>query len=78
MKFPVKARVKVSGKIVNIIDGQYNLECTRYIEYQSDRKDGYNCYDPEELEFIKESSIIRGIKEFFKIPVRISIKIDFE
>ena len=49
VKFPFKAKVKSSGKIVTIHDGQLSCDGKEWIKYQSDAKDGYKVYEPNNL-----------------------------
>ena len=49
IKFPFKAKVKSSGKIVTIHDGQLSYDGKEWIKYQSDAKDGYKVYEPNDL-----------------------------
>ena len=52
VKFPFKAKVKSSSKIVTIISGQLSIDCKKWIKYCSDEKDGYKVYKPENLELV--------------------------
>lgn len=52
-KFPMKARVIETGKVVNIIDGQLGLTTEGYIKFCSDHEDGFKGYKPDELEFLE-------------------------
>jgi hypothetical protein len=58
IKFPFKAKVKKSNKIIVITGGQLDdaqpIESRSYLAYTSDITDGYKVYKPEELEFIKQ------------------------
>ena len=54
IKFPFKAKVKSSGAIVTIHDGQLSLDSKQWITYQSDAEDGYTCYEPNDLELVGE------------------------
>lgn len=54
VKFPFKARVKSSGAIITIHDGQLSMDCKEWIKYQSDAEDGYRVYKPEDLELVCE------------------------
>ena len=56
VKFPFKA--KACGKIVTIHDGQLNGDGTKWIKYQSDDKDGFKIYLPEDLEPVENDSDI--------------------
>ena len=56
VKFPFKA--KACGKIVTIHDGQLNGDGTKWIKYQSDDKDGFKIYLPEDLEPVEDDSDI--------------------
>lgn len=49
VKFPFKAKVKSSGKIVTIHDGQLSYDGKEWIKYQSDAEDGYKIYEPNNL-----------------------------
>lgn len=49
VSFPFFARSKSTGKIVTIIDGQWDSSTKNYISYSSDREDGFNAYSPEDL-----------------------------
>jgi preprotein translocase subunit YajC len=52
MQFPRKAKVIKTGKEVVITGGQLGQIVEDYIKYQSDYKDGYKVYKPNEIEFI--------------------------
>ena len=52
VKFPFKAKVKSSGKIVTIHGGQLSQDCKEWIKYQSDAEDGYKVYEPNDLELV--------------------------
>lgn len=54
VKFPFKAKVKSSGKIVTIHGGQLGLDGKKWIKYQSDKEDGYKIYEPNNLELVCE------------------------
>ena len=47
--FPFTARVKSSGKVVTIHDGQLSIDAKRWIKFQSNESDGYRIYEPGEL-----------------------------
>lgn len=52
VKFPFKAKVKSSGKIVTILSGQLSIDCKEWIKYCSDEEDEYKVYKPENLELV--------------------------
>ena len=52
--FPFKAKVKSSGAIVTIYGGQLSLDGKEWIKYQSDAKDRYKVYEPNNLELVCE------------------------
>lgn len=52
-KLPQLARVKATGKIVRICNGQLSSDCRTWIKYVSDNVDGFRVYNPEDLEFLK-------------------------
>lgn len=54
VKFPFKAKVKSSGTIVTIHGGQLSLDGKEWVKYQSDNKDGYKIYEPNNLELVCE------------------------
>ena len=54
VKFPFKAKVKSSGTIVTIHDGQLSSNGKEWIKYQSDKEDGYKIYEPNNLELVCE------------------------
>ena len=54
VKFPFKAKVKSTGTIVTIYDGQLGPDGKKWITYQSDLKDGYKVYEPDNLELVCE------------------------
>lgn len=47
--FPFIARVKSSGKIVTIKDGQLSMDAKQWTTFQSNISDGYKVYKPDEL-----------------------------
>ena len=48
--FPFQAKIKQTGKIITIIAGQLDMEGKKYIQYQSDKNDGYSVYSPNDFE----------------------------
>lgn len=52
VKFPFKAKVKSNGKIVTICGGQLNMDCKKWVKYQSNVEDGYTVYEPKDLELV--------------------------
>ena len=54
VKFPFKAKVKSSDTIVTIHGGQLSLDGKEWIKYQSDAEDGYEVYEPNNLELVCE------------------------
>lgn len=54
VKFPFKAKVKSSGKIVTISGGQLSPDGREWTKYQSDAEDGYKVYEPNNLELVCE------------------------
>ena len=52
--FPFKAKVKSSGAIVTIHDGQLSPDGKEWIKYQSDAEDRYKVYEPNNLELVCE------------------------
>lgn len=54
VKFPFKAKVKSSGKIVTIPGGQLSPDGREWRKYQSDAEDGYKVYEPNNLELVCE------------------------
>ena len=48
--FPFQAKIKQTGKIITIIAGQLDMEGKKYIQYQSDKNDGYSVYNPNDFE----------------------------
>ena len=52
--FPFKAKVKSSGKIVTIHDGQLSQDGKEWIKYQSDAEDRYKVYESNNLELVCE------------------------
>ena len=52
-KLPQLAKVKATGKIVRICNGQLSSDCRTWIQYASDNVDGFRVYNPEDLEFLK-------------------------
>jgi hypothetical protein len=52
--FPFKAKVKSSGAIVTIHDGQLSPDGKEWIKYQSDAEDRYKVYEPNDLELVCE------------------------
>ena len=54
VKFPFKAKVKSSGKIVTIHGGQLGFGGEEWIKYQSNAEDRYKVYEPNDLELVCE------------------------
>ena len=48
--FPFKAKLKSTGIVVTIYNGQLSRDGKEWIKYQSDKEDGCNVYEPEDLE----------------------------
>ena len=48
--FPFQAKIKQTGKIITIIAGQLDMAGKKYIQYQSDKNDGYSVYNPNDFE----------------------------
>ena len=55
-ELPQLAKVKATGKIVNIINGTLSTEENRWIAYSSDKEDGYKIYRPDQLFFLDTES----------------------
>ena len=49
VKFPFKARVIKTGKIISIENGQLNDDGKYWKKFSSSREDGFEVYNPEEL-----------------------------
>lgn len=52
VNFPFEAKVKSTGKIVTIHDGQLCPGGKEWIKYQSNFEDGYKIYEPNDLELV--------------------------
>ena len=69
VKFPFRARVKSSGAIITIHDGQLSMDGKEWIKYQSDSEDGYKYYKPDDLELVYdvEQNQVNTVESKFKV-----------